>query len=400
MQQYSASRGRTIGIWCVLGLGALALAGCTAKSEAAAAGTPAAPVRVATAEVRSMPIELRTIGSVEAFNTITVKSQVGGILSKVHFTEGDAVKAGQLLFEIDKRPFEQAARQAEASLARDRALLKQTEATLAKDQAQERYYATQARRYAELAREGVFSKEQTDQAQTEAAARLEAVRADQATLESIRATLTADQAAVERAKLDLAYCEIRSPIDGRTGSLLVKQGNLVKATDVELVTIRQIQPVYVAFALAEKNVSNIRAKMAAGQLRVQVAEQGSGATPVEGTLAFIENTVDESTGTLRMKAKFANAAAQFWPGQILDVALRLSEQAGAIVVPAKCLQTGQSGNFVYVMKGDSTVEMREVRVGARSGDVVALESGVTAGDRVVTEGQLRLSSGSKVRLLS
>ncbi|WP_321478194.1 efflux RND transporter periplasmic adaptor subunit [uncultured Paludibaculum sp.] len=400
MQPKRTACGPGAGFSLILGLGAMALGGCAAKSAVATEGTPAAPVRVASAVVQSMPVELRTIGSVEAFSTITVKSQVGGTLNKVHFAEGDAVRAGQLLFQIDPRPFEQAALQAEASLARDRALLRQTEATLAKDQAQLKYYDTQARRYAELAKEGVFSKEQTDQAQTEAAARREAVRADQATLESISATLRADQAALDRAKLDLAYCEIRSPIDGRTGSILVKQGNLVKATDVELVTIRQIQPVYVSFALAEKHVSNVRSKMAGGQLLVRAAEQGTTDTPAEGALAFIENTVDESTGTLRMKAKFTNATAKFWPGQILDVTLRLNEQPNAIVVPSKCLQTGQAGDFVYVVKSDSTVEMRVVKVGARSGDAVALESGVTAGERVVTEGQLRLTTGSKVRLLS
>lgn len=399
MQRRSAVCGHRAGFCLLLGLAAAGLAGCTAKSETAAA-PPAAPVRVAMAEARTMPVELRTIGNVESISTITVKSQVGGILSKVHFAEGDAVKAGQLLFEIDKRPFEHAERQAEASQARDSALLKQTEATLAKDRAEAEYADAQARRYDELTKEGIFSKEQADQARTEAAARREAVRADTATLESIRATLRADQAALERARLDLSYCEIRSPIDGRTGSLLVKQGNLVKATDVELITIRQIQPVYVTFAVAEKHVSNVRAKMAAGRLVVLASEQGTEKAPAEGTLSFIENTVDQATGTLLMKAKFANAAAQFWPGQIVDVSLRLAEEPNAIVVPAKCLQTGQSGNFVYVLKADNTVESRDVKVGARSGNVVALESGVSVGERVVTEGQLRLTSGAKVRLLS
>lgn len=402
MQRTRTVCGPGAGLYLILGAAGLALAGCSAKSAtpAAAASAPAAPVRVAAAIVQSMPVELRTIGSVEAFSTITVKSQVGGVLNKVHFTEGDAVRTGQLLFQIDPRQFEQAARQAEASLARDQALLKQTEATLAKDQAQHKYYEAQAKRYEELAKEGVFSKEQADQTRTEAAARLEAVRADQATLESISATLRADQAALDRAKLDLAYCNIKSPIDGRTGSILVKQGNLVKATDVELVTIRQIQPVYVTFAIAEKHVSNLRSKMGAGQLLVKAAEQGSKETPVEGALAFIENTVDEATGTLKLKAKFTNSAAKFWPGQILDVTLRLAETPNAIVVPSKSLQTGQAGDFVYVMKEDGTVESRNVKVGARSGDMVALESGVQPGEKVVTEGQLRLTSGSKVRLLS
>ncbi|QOY89816.1 efflux RND transporter periplasmic adaptor subunit [Paludibaculum fermentans] len=400
MQRKQTACGPGAGLYLILGTALLALAGCSAKSATAVASAPAAPVRVAAAIVQSMPVELRTIGSVEAFITITVKSQVGGVLNKVHFTEGDAVRTGQLLFQIDTRPFEQAVRQAEASLARDQALLKQTEATLAKDQAQHKYYEAQAKRYEELAKEGVFSKEQADQTRTEASARMEAVRADQATLESIGATLRADQATLDRAKLDLAYCSIRSPIDGRTGSILVKQGNLVKATDVELVTIRQIQPVYVTFSIAEKNVSNLRSKMGAGQLLVKVAEQGSKETPVEGALAFIENTVDEATGTLKLKAKFANSAAKFWPGQILDVTLRLSEKPNSVVVPSKSLQTGQSGDFVYVMKADNTVEMRTVKVGARSGDLVAVESGVEAGEQVVTEGQLRLTSGSKVRLLS
>ncbi len=392
-------RVRDARVWILAGLAGL-FAGCTAKSvTTAAASAAAAPVRVAEATVRSVPVELSAVGSVEAYSTISVRAQVTGTLTAVHFKEGDAVRQGQLLFELDSRPFEQAVKQCEANLARDQALLDQAKASLARDQAQRRYYETQANRYEELQRQGIFSKEQADQARTEALARVSAVRADEAALASLAATLNADQATLEKARVDLSYCGISSPLDGRTGSIAVKQGNLVKASDMEMVTIRQIQPVYVSFTVPERNVQEVRARMGPQKLPVEAKVKG-GAGPVEqGSLSFIENTVDEKTGTLRLKATFRNESAQLWPGQFVDVRVRLREQPNTVVVPAKALQTGQAGNFVYVLKGDNTVEMRNVETGPRLGDLTAMQSGVSAGERVVTEGQLRLSPGARAKVL-
>src|SRR5882724_4532998 len=236
-------------IAAVTATGVACLAGCSSPSgsavSAAAPASPAAPVRVAAAVSKTIPLEVRAVGNVEPYSTITVKAQVGGVLNKVHFQEGDAVHKGDLLFEIDSRPYEQIGTQLEQMLLRDQAMLRQAQANLAHDTTQHKYSDDQANRYAKLQKEGVFSRDQAEQTRSDADSRLELLKADQASIESARAAIGVDTASLGKAKVDLSYCQIHSPIDGRTGNLLVKQGNVVKATDVDLVTIHQVQPIYI-----------------------------------------------------------------------------------------------------------------------------------------------------------
>lgn len=373
------------------------LAGCNAPSvESADSRTAVPPVKSAPALRKEVPVDINAVGNVEAYSTIAVKARIGGELTKVYFQEGDDVKKDQLLFLIDPRPYEEAVRQAKANLARNQALLNQAEANLKRDIAQERYARDQAARYRKLLAEGVFSKEQTEQMETDADARAEAVRADQAAIESSRAAIAADQSALDNATLQLSYCSIRSPVDGRTGDLAIKQGNLVKATDVDLVTINQIHPVYVTFSVPEKELPAIKKYMAGRSLAVFASAPGEPARE-RGTLTFIDNAVDVATGTIKLKGSFNNEHGRLWPGQFVNVALRLTTKPSAVVVPVEAVQTGQDNNYVYVVKPDSTVELRPVTPGFRVGQEMTIERGLQPGETVVTEGQLRLAPGMTVR---
>jgi multidrug efflux system membrane fusion protein len=246
----------------------------------------------------------------------------------------------------------------------------------------------------------VFSREQAEQMRADADAKNEAVRADQAAIESATAAITADSASLGKAKVDLSYCLIRSPIDGRTGNLAIKQGNLVKANDVDLVTILQIQPVYVTFSVPEVQLAEIRSRMKGGRLNVRATPQNVGGAPADGALTFIDNSVDNATGTIKLKATFANAGAEFWPGQFLNVSLKLSERPNSVVIPAAAIQNGQIGNYVFIVKQDGTADLRPVTLGPKAGSEVTIEKGVQAGERVVTEGHVRLVPGTRVRILS
>jgi multidrug efflux system membrane fusion protein len=374
--------------------------GCSKQKAAAASGPPAAPVKAALAEIKTLPIELRTIGNVEAFTTISVKSQQTGTLMHVNFKEGDPVTKGQLLFEIDPRPYQEAIHQIEANLARDKSLLKQAEANLDRDIAQEKFARDQARRYTELARQGVFSKEQSDQANSTAESQGAGVAADRAAIESSRSAIASDDAALANARLQLSYCYIYSPVNGRTGNIAVKEGNLVKATDIELVTITQIQPVYVTFTLPEKQLSTVRERMRAGKLMVRAVPQGSGVNPEEGALTFVDNAVDQATGTIKLKGTFANVNSRLWPGQFADVVLTLGRKPDVVAIPDQAVQIGQAGRYVFVVKADQTVEMRPVVLGESVGGLVEVQQGLQAGERVVTEGHIRLASGSRVKVQS
>jgi multidrug efflux system membrane fusion protein len=347
---------------------------------------PAVPVTTALVVQKSIPVDLQAVGNVAAYSTITVKARIGGELTKVFFQEGDSVKQGDPLFLIDPRPYEEAVRQAQANLDRDISRLNEAEANLKRDRAQEKYAREQAARYLKLHSEGVISKEQTDQTQTDADVRAEAVRADEAAIKTAKASIQADQAALEDAKLQLSYCSIRSPIDGRTGNLLVKRGNLVKANDVDLVTINQIHPIYVTFSVPEKELPSIKRYMAARKLTV-FASAPTEPLQERGVLTFIDNAVDVTTGTIQLKGTFATE----------DGKLRLTEKPNALVVPVEAVQTGQKGNFIYVVKPDSTVEFRPVVTGIKTGSEIAIEQGVRVEEVVVTEGQFRLAPGTKVQ---
>lgn len=359
---------------------------------------PAAAVSVATVTRKDVPVEVRGIGNVEAYASISVKAQIGGELTHVYFKEGDSVKKGDMLFQIDSRPYEEAIKQAEANLAKDAALLSQAEANRAHDAAQEKYAREQSARYAKLFEQGVLSRDQADQIHSDADARAEGVRADQAAIESARAAVNADKAAIDNIKLQLNYCSIRSPIDGRTGNLAVKQGNLVKATDVELVTINQVHPIYVTFSVPEDKLPEVRQHLAKGSLAVEAFRPGEKTALGRGAITFIDNAIDTTTGTIKLKGTFSNEAANLWPGQFVSVVLRLSTRANAIVVPSQVVQTGQSGSYVFIVKPDETVEMRNVVKGTKIGTDVEVEQGLQPGETVVSDGQLRLASGMRVQV--
>ena len=376
------------------------LAGCSSERALAPprAATPAAPVSVTSVVSKSLPVEILAAGNVEAYSTVSVKAQIGGQLQLVEFQEGADVKKGDRLFVIDPRPYGLQVRQAEANLAKDRAQLQAYEANLGRDRAQEEFARSQAARYAELVQRGVVPRESGEQMNTQAAAAREAIRADEAAVESARASVAAEQATLERAKLDLEYCTIFSPIDGRTGRLSVKQGNVVKANDVELVSINQLRPIYVTFAVREADLRLIKKHMAAGKVAVAATPDVDNAAEERGTLVFVENSVDITTGTIRLKAVFDNPGASLWPGEFVRVVLRLNESGESMVVPVTAIQTGQDGKFVYVVKSDMTVEVRPVATSRTVGKEVIVEQGLKNGETVVTEGQLRLTSGGRVEV--
>jgi membrane fusion protein, multidrug efflux system len=366
-------------------------------------GLPPTPVTVAQAESRDIPIQVKQIGSVEPVAVIAVKALIGGELDRVFFKEGDEIRKGQELFEIDPRPYQQALDQAKAALEKDMALVSQAEANLARDQAQSANAKVQARRYAGLFEQGVISKDQNDSYQTTAQVQDQAVRADQAALNSARASVSSDKTAIATAELNLSYCYIHSPIDGRAGSLLVQAGNLVKANDTNaLVNINQLQPVYISFSAPEQMLPEIRRYNAERPLPVLASTVADGASqPITetGRLSFIDNLVDSSTGTIKLKATFANANHTLWPGQFVQVVMTLRMLDHATVVPSEAIQSGEKGQFAFVVKPDRTVEMRLVSVGQTIDNQIVVQSGISPGETVVTDGQLRLFPGAKIRVV-
>ena len=389
-------------LWPVLPLFLLG-AGCSSSGNASSGARPAAPpapVFVVQAVSKPLPLEIQAVGNVEAFSTVTVKARVGGELTRVEFQEGADVRKGDRLFVIDTRPYEIAVKQAEANLAKDNAQLQAAQANLARDKAQADFARAQANRYAELVQRGVVPKDSSEQMNAQARAAEEAVRADSAILDSIRANTAADQASLDRAKLDLEYCTIVSPIDGRTGHLLVKQGNVIKPNDVDLVTINQLHPIYVTFAVPETHLARLKKHMAAGKVPVVVSRDDAASGEDRGTLSFVENVVDSTTGTVRLKAVFDNPGSRLWPGEFVRVLVQLNDPADSLVTPVTAVQTGQDGKFVYVVKQDMTVEARPVVTGRTVGKEIIIEKGLNSGELVVTEGQLRLSPGSHVDIKS
>jgi len=375
------------------------LTGCGSDKpvQAGAGGPPATPVSVVTAVREVLPVEVHAVGTVEPYRTVQVKSQIAGELVGVRFTEGGVIQQGDLLFEIDPRPYQDALRQAEAAVAKDEALLLQAQANLGRDKAQLKTAQADAGRYEELLKQGITARNQYDQVRSTFEAQGESVRADQAAIESARASVDSDRAAIERAKLDLSYCAIHSPINGRAGNLLVHAGNYVKANgDTTLVVINQIEPVFVSFGVPEQYLSEIRARSAGAKLPVEATLKDDPARRVRGSLTVIDNTVDATTGTIKLKAVFANAGRLLWPGQFVNAVLRLSA-AEATVVPAEAVQAGQQGQFVYVVKKDQTVEPRLVAAGRTVDGKVVLEKGVQPGETVVTDGQLRLYPGARIQ---
>ncbi len=331
----------------------------------------AVPVTAAKVIQKTVPVQLTAIGNVEAYSTVSVKSQLGGILTRVHFKEGRDVNKGDLLFTIDPRPYE--------------AALKQAEANLAKDTAQLENARVEAHRYEELVKKGYVAQQQYDQVHTNAA--------------SLEAIVNADKSLVENAGLQLKYCYIYSPINGRTGKLLANQGNLIKANaDDPMVTINQIQPSYVNFSVPEQYLGEIKKYMSAGKVKVEAFITNSENKPVEGILTFVDNSVDISTGMIKLKATFVNKDRHLWPGQFVNVIMTLITQPNAVIVPSQAIQTGQEGQYVFLIKKDLSVEIRPVVIARTMNGEAVVEKGLHSGDKVVTDGQLRLVPGAKVEL--
>src|SRR5215471_7068734 len=324
---------------------------------------PPVPVAVAEAAEQTVPIEVRTVGTVEAFSTVEVKAQVAGPLMSVRFTEGATVNQGDLLFEIDSRPFREALRQAEAAVAKDEAQLKVAQANVARSQAQLKNAQADATRIEQLSKEGISTRQQEDQIRTAAEVAQHSAAADTATIDTIRAALESDRAAVEQAKINLAYCEIRAPISGRAGNLLMHPGNLVKANaDTALVVLNRIKPIFVTFGVPERYLSTVSIEQVRRKLTVEAIPDKDAAVHETGTLSVIDNAVDSNTGTIRLKAVFDNKEGRLWPGQFVNVVLTL-ETENRVVIPSEAVQVSQQGSLVYIVKADQTVEPRPVVVG-------------------------------------
>jgi len=334
-------------------------------------GPPPVPVTVAAVQQQTVPVRLQAIGNVEPFSTVAVKARVGGQILEVNFREGQPVKKGEILFRIDPRPFEAALRQAEANALRDRA---------ARDQAR-----SQSKRYQELLDKNFISKEAYAQIRTNA--------------ETAEATAKASQAALENARLSLEYCTIRSSLDGYVGRVLLQAGNVVRADDAApLVVINQVRPIYVNFGIPEQHLPEVRKRMAGGPLAAEVVPPDPQQPAPQGTLIFVDNAVDPSTGTIRLRAQFENADAALWPGQFVNVSLRLYEQADALVVPATAVQTGPDGPYVYVVDDEMVADVRRITVLRTEGERAIVEKGLAKGERVVTRGQLRLGPKTRVQI--
>ncbi|HXI01913.1 MAG TPA: efflux RND transporter periplasmic adaptor subunit [Candidatus Saccharimonadales bacterium] len=349
--------------------GAPWLAAACSQAQPRQGEAPPVPVSTAAAVATDVPIEVRSIGTVEAYSTIDVRAQVGGVLEEVHFREGQDVRKGDLLFTLDSRPYQAALEAAQAALARDSALLKTAQQDV--------------KRYTGLVKKEYVTQEEYDQIETNAA--------------TLEAAVRKDKADIDDATVNLEYCTIRSPIDGRTGRLQVHAGNLVKAnSDNPLVTIKKIVPVYVSFSVPERYLTSIRQRKDESPLTVRAKIPDSDLDPIEGTLSFVDNSVDRSTGTVSLKATFPNRDRALWPGLFVDTSLVLGMLHGAVVVPSQAIQTGQHGPYVFVVKDDQTVDSREVTPGQVSGAVTVIDKGLQAGETVVTDGQLRLIPGAKI----
>ncbi len=358
-------------------IAAFLLSGCeksgSAQPAAASAAHPPAPVVVARVEQRDVPVQIQAIGNVEAYQTVLIRSQVNGQIQHIFFKEGDDVHQGQRLFQLDERPFQ--------------ADLEKATSQMKRDQAQSENSRMQAERYASLEKEGIVSHEQAGQLLAQA-------KADAAAVD-------ADKAAIDAARVQLQYTNILAPINARAGSLMINLGNLVKANDTPyLVQLNQVTPIYVTFSVPEGNLSRVRQRFAAGQLKVRAYPKGEGNRAVDGRLTFIDNGVDMTTGMFKLKATFENHDRRLWPGEFVDVALELSTQKNAVLVPTKAIQTGQQGDYVYVVSADSTAESRPVKTSGVFQNLTLIADGLKPGEQVVVTGQLRVAPNAKVTVQS
>jgi multidrug efflux system membrane fusion protein len=356
------------------------------------------PVEIATATQSDVPIQIKSIGNVESISAVAVRSQVEGTLQAVHFTPGQEVKQGDLLFTIDPRPLQAMVAQANANLAKAVAAVDQGRQVLAKDQATATNARTIMRRDVTLVENGVISREEYDNAVAASQAADATVRADQSAINSLNAAAKAEQANVRNAQVQLSYSNIRAPIAGKTGNLVVTTGNLIRANDTTpMVTITQSSPMYVTFTIPESDFLRIREYAGHANFRTEVSIPGSSQPAQQGKLSLIDNTVDTSTGTIRLKATFENSDRLLYPGLFTNVVLTLGTQPQAVVVPSQAVQIGQDNSFVYTVKPDMTVEVRKVKTGPSFNEMVVIDEGLNPGDKIVTDGQLRLVPGATVQ---
>lgn len=344
------------------------LAGCTERAAGPPADSPAVPVVVAKVARQAIPVQLNAIGTGQAYKTVSVESEVAGIVEAVHFQPGQFVQKGTLLITLDNRPF--------------LAGLAQAQATLARDQAQEQLQASELSRYGALLKAGIIPRVQYDQLV--------------ATSNSAKATVRADEAAIQNAQIQLSYCSIYAPISGVVGAQLVYPGTTVQAHNTPvLAVINQVSPMYVTFSVPQQYLESIKNYMAHSRLPVQATPPGD-TKPENGFLSFVNNAVDTTTGTIQLMGTFPNQDHRLWPGQFSSIVLRLAEQQNALVVPSQTIQTGQQGDYVYVVKPNMTVSVQQVKVGRTVNNLTEVVQGLNQGETVVTDGQLRLAPGIKV----
>ena len=362
------------------------------------AGGGAVPVEVAKVTLKSVPVDISVVGNVEAYSVVSIRAQTGGMLTEVHFKDGDYVKKGDLLFVIDPKPLEGQMNSAKANLAKSSALLKQAQAQLARDTANANYAHDQAERYQKGVADGVFAKEQGEQLKSAAAAQQQVLEADRAAISSAEAQITADQSAINNLNIQLGYTTVKAPLDGRSGNILQKAGNIVTANTTDLATIYAVEPIYVTFAVPEARLGDVKRYSESNKLAVTARAQDGTGDLERGELTFIDNAVDTSTGTIKLKGTFPNKDHKLWPGQFVNVGLRLTTRNNAVVVPNQAVQTGQDGTYVYVVGQDRSVSVRPVKTGPRIDQDMVIDEGLQGGEIVVTEGQLRLQPGSKVQI--
>ncbi len=361
------------------------------------------PVRAVPAVAADVPLEISAVGNVEAMSTVDVKSRVAGQVLKVNFEEGQDVTQGQLLFEIDPEPLQRQIAELRADIAKDEAMERQARANVVKDEAQLKQSRAAADRGLALSKDGIFSKEQTEQVVATADSAQASLVADQAAVESAVAANKADHARLAQTSLQLSYCRITAPISGRAGVISVKAGNLIKDNDAALVTLLHISPIYVTFGVPEQYLPEVRRYNASHPLQIQAI--GADQKIETGKLQFIDNSVDTTTGTIKLKAIFPNSQRVLWPGQFVNVRARLNIEHNRILIPSRTLQTGPQGKYVWVMNSaDNSVSMRPVNVlrlyqTQQQGEQAVVGTGLQANEMVISEGQMRLMPGVKVKVL-
>ncbi|MCU1263939.1 MAG: family efflux transporter, subunit [Acidobacteria bacterium] len=384
--------------------------GCVNKAQQSS-DRPPAPVTVTAAVAQDVPTYLDAIGKTVAREVVSIQSQVSGRITKIHFTDGANVRKGDLLFTIDPRPYEANIKQAEANYSRDVAQKKQAEANMARYIAQAKWGLTQVTRYRDLVEHGVVPREQYEQLRANLDALNADVEAARAAVHSAEEAVKVDAAGIESAKVQLSYCYIRSPIEGRAGQRLVDLGNVVSpggtgaggsngsaTNNNSLLVIERLDPIYADFTISQNNLSQVQEQMRAGTLRADIRLPDTADEAVSGELTFLDNSVQNTTGTVNLRATIPNTGHRFWPGRFVNVRLILNTIRQAVLVPAGAPQMSANGSYVYVVKQDSTAEQRPVSLGQRQGDLIVVEKGVAAGERVVINGQLGVTPGGKVRV--